>query len=112
MLPSISCDWRETEGGIQCVRCQKFVRTQKRPHRRCPARILLTLTGRILIRLPPPGDNVATLAKYTGMASIVSAWSEIRGKPCKCPDRQAWLNDQWQRFVWRNFWEPVDQAAQ
>ena len=102
------CEWDEADGGIKCQRCGKFLRTDKRKvYRTCPARIRLTLAGRILIALPPPGDNVATLAKYTGMATLAAAWSEISGKPCRCPDRQAWLNEQWQRFIWSNFSEPI-----
>jgi hypothetical protein len=65
----------------------------------------LTFKGKILICLPPPGDAVATLTKYTGVAHLAELWERISGNPCGCADRQAWMNQAWKTFVWQHFSE-------
>lgn len=68
----------------------------------------LTLKGKLLICLPPPGDATAVLTKYTGIAALAKAWEQISGQPCGCGDRQAWMNAAWQRFVWQHFSAPCE----
>lgn len=76
-------------------------------HRNCPARALpqqssaieLTVTGKLLAAMRP-GDGLAWLTKYTGIAA---AWESVTKGECGCKNRQTWLNDQWARFVVRHF---------
>lgn len=65
----------------------------------------LTATGKLLIAMPPPGDGVATIAKWTGMGHLAKIWEQMSGTPCGCGDRQQWLNAAWERFVWQHFSE-------
>lgn len=92
---------------VECSECGRTLQTHFPPSqvkRTCQAPRKLTWRGQILVRMLP-GDGVAKLASWTGMAKIAAEWEAITGVPCGCPDRQAWLNRQWLEFVYERFSE-------
>ena len=112
-MTAFCCFIQRKPGLLVCRICAQPWRTQSPPeraHRKC--RGVLDWRGRLLARLEP-GDGIAFAAKCTGMAFLAELWEEITQQDCGCADRQAWLNQQWQRIVWKYFaYLPADTAVQ
>jgi hypothetical protein len=72
-------------------------------HRNCPHRSLSN-TGRTLAEMKP-GDGLAWVAEHLGIHKVIDP------ETCGCVDRQAWMNNQWLRWVQRTFSEPTKPTA-
>lgn len=101
----MDCTYERHGDTIRCVNCLHQIAWTKDRLPRHNCRGVLNWAGRLLMRLPP-GDGIAHAAKIAGMALLAKLWEETTGKPCGCRDRQAWLNREWRRFVWRHFATP------
>lgn len=99
---------------LLCDFCGRSLNTNKPPEvivRSCPCTNReLTAAGKLLICIRP-GERVATIAKFAGADGLAKAWEEITGQPCKCSNRRAWLDAQWELLVWRGFSAPLSRPA-
>jgi hypothetical protein len=98
------CHLQRTGTALVCEDCGRSIVTSRAPHEcyvfchKPRHEVELTTTGKLLASMKP-GDGVKWLADHTGLSWFVDP------AKCGCADRQAWLNNQWQRFVVSHFAE-------
>jgi hypothetical protein len=94
-----SCQYERVGAGtIRCVQCgrrREWTRADL-PRRNCDG--MLSPWGQRLAAMAP-GDGLAWLARYTGLAALARL---ILGEECRrCRDRQRKINARWIRTVYR-----------